>query len=228
MSEEQTEDNKIDIKSLGTKELDELTEEQVQYVRNQAMIRRNPKIVNAVTSALNGKEQDIIAGLAREPFAYITPEIEIITGLKVRFRSLYTFQTRDVSERTSEFMRVKKASELLAGQYMNQLFLVHGLESINGEPIGMAQLPENVWQLEGDKVKKACDEFVMKRMSSLDMRPQSLISALVTANQVFQEIYDDVVNLRSNDKEKIESRAERLVAGVGKSTGPQVAGQKPT
>lgn len=219
---------KIDVSLLTSADLDELSEEQAQYVREQSMRKRNPRITDIVREALKDKESDIIAGLAREPFAYVTPEIELMAGLKVKFRSLYTFQTRDVSERTAEFIRAKRATEMVAAQYMNQLFLVHGIESINSEPLGLVQLPESVWNFEGDKIATAMNEFVPKRMRALDARPQSLVSALVTANQVFQELYDDVVNLRGANKREIEAKAEKLVAAVGKSTGPQVAGQKPT
>ena len=226
-----SEDNKpepIDVSLLGVDELNQLSDEQVQYVRNQALIKRNPKVAAAVTQALEGKDQEIIAGLAREPFCYVTPEIEVLPGLKVSFRSLYTFQTRDVTERTAQFMRNSKSNEMSGAQYMNQLFLAHGLETINGEPVGMAQMPEGVWKMDAEKIKVACNEFMTKRMSALDMRPQSLITVLVTANQVFQELYDDVVNLRGSNKREIEAKAEKLVGAVGKSTGPQVAGQKPT
>ncbi len=219
---------KVDVQALSPMDLDKLSDEQVQYVRDQAMRKRNPRITAIVQEALKDKSDEIIAGLSREPYAYITPEIELMPGLKIRFRSLYTFQTRDVSERTAEFIKKTRATEMLAAQYMNQLFLVHGIETINGEPLGLVQLPEGVWNFEGDKIAVAMDGFVPKRMRALDARPQSLVSAFVTANQVFQELYDDVVNLRGSNKAEIEAKAEKLVAAVGKSTGPQVAGQKPT
>lgn len=218
----------FDVRLLLGAGLDALSDEQVQYVRDQAMRRRNPRISEIMHKALDEQAADIISGLARAPFAYVTPEIELMTGLKVKFRSLYTFQTRDVSERTAEFMRSKRASELMSAQYMNQLFLVHGIESINSEPLGNVQLPEEVWNFEGDKIEKAMNEFVPKRMRALDARPQSLVSALVTANQVFQELYDDVVNLRGTNTRELTDKAEKIVAAVGKSMGPQVAGQKPT
>lgn len=217
----------VDVRALTPRDLDQLTDEQANYVRNQALLRRNPEITRIVNAAMTGQEQDVVASLSRSPFAYLSPEMEV-SGVKVRFRSLYKFQTRDVNERTQKYMDKKRPSDFLVAEFMNQMFLVHAIETLNGEPLGSAQLGEGLIEADDEQREKALDAFVAKRMRALDVRPQSLISALVSANQVFQERFDDVVCLRGSSPDAIRERAEKIVAAVGKSTGPQVAGQKPT
>lgn len=218
----------IDVQMLSTTDLDKLSNEQVRYVHDAYLRRTNPRISDIVRGALKNEKEAIITGLSRPPFTYVTPEIELLAGLKVKFKSLFSFQTDDVTMRVQDFMRTKKATEMLGAQHMNKLFLAHGIDSINGEPLGGVMLAGDIWKSpNSESVSKAVDSFVVKRMTELDCMPQSLVSALISANQVFQGFYDDIVNLRG-DYDTVLDRAEGIVESVGKSTGPQLAGQKPT
>lgn len=227
MSEEQENERvPINVALLETSDLDKLSPEQVQYVRNQSMRKRNPKIYDKVMGTLKGLNAQVVESLSRAPFVFITPEIEI-NGVKVKFRSLWSAQTDDVLLATQKFIASKSATDLVANEHMGKLFLAHGVEHFNGEPPAMSALQDFSWKLEDEAMAKALTEFRNTRMRWLASMPQSLVGVLISANQVFQEFYDDVVNLRSDDGKSGE-RAQNLVEAVGKSTGPQVAGQSQT
>lgn len=220
----------LDVSRMTSDLLDKLSTEQVSYVQNMAMRRRNPEISRRVTAALAGQEPQVIASLGKWPPVYVSPEIELIMGVTVTFRSLLTVQSEDATEATQAFIREKRPSDMLAAQYMSQMFLCHGLQTFNGSPFANRQLGDDIASLMAnapDKAREALASMRATRNNHLAMMPASLVSALIAANEVFQGFYDGIVNLRGTPEE-VESKTKRLVAAVGNSIGPRVAGQKPT
>lgn len=216
----------FDVKVLTKEFLDAMTDNQANYVRNMVMRRKNMAIYEKVMEAMKGQEQKIIEGLARFPPVYISPDIEILTSVKVSFRSLITMQNDDAVEAANEYSRSKSPSEFQLATYLNRAFLAHGLERFNGDFLAQKGLTIDLG-VEQDSMVTMLGAFRVARMNALNMMSPSLVQVLIDANQAFQEFYDGVVSLRGSPQE-IEAKVKRLVDGVGKSTGPHTAGQKQT
>lgn len=193
MSEEQ----KIDIKSLSAEQLNQLTDDQVRIVKNLALARLNPDVVKAMKLAMSGKEEKIVASFTKPPFAFIGPEVEIVPGFNVSFRSLYEDQNYDVQMTTRRFMMDNDPSEVVAGMYLNKCYLVHSIHTVNGEPFGGIAMPEAYVQVAFERPEDAQQllrEMREKRMRSLGAYPTSMIVKLTDAHQVFQQMIDRVID----------------------------------
>jgi hypothetical protein len=218
-------ETRIDVKELGEDMLRELSDEQIAFVRNLSLERRSPKIHKAVNEALKGKEADVFQALTIRPYAFLSPEIDLMPGLKVQFRSLYGDQQDDVYEASQTYIREKRASELMATSYVSRLFLAYGLERVNGEPFGTRSTNgETIITLDAIKRVEHLRMIRDSRMSALGMYPQNIVSMLADAHQIFQEFIDRTVR---QDGSVMDS-AKKIVDSVGNSTGPQLAGQKQT
>lgn len=218
-------DMKMEVKELGEEKLRELSDDQVAFVRNLSLERRSPKIHKAVNDALKGKESDVFQALTSKPYAFLSPEIDLMPGLKVQFRSLYGDQQDDVYEASQAYIREKRASELMATSYVSRLFLAYGLERVNGEPFGTRSTNgETIISLDPIKRVEHLRMIRDARTAALGMLSQNIVSMLADAHQIFQEFIDKTVR---RDGAVMES-AKKIVDSVGNSTGPQLAGQKQT
>lgn len=216
----------FDVKALTSDFLDGLTDNQANYVRNMVMRRKNTAIYDKVMLVMKGKEQDIIEGLSHFPPVYVSPEIEIMSSIKVKFRNLITLQNDDAMDAANNYAKAKSPTEFQLATFLNRAFLAHAVETYNGEYLAGKNL--NVAKdADEESLVRMLGEYRKARMSHLNLMPPSVVQVLVDANQVFQEFYDGVVSLRGTPEE-IQTKLQRIADGVGKSTGPHTAGQKQT
>lgn len=197
MSEEK---EKIDITLLEPEQLEKLTSDQRQYVANLHTRSINPSITKMVKEAMGDKEEDIIAALTVPPFAYVSPEMEINKGFKVRLRTLYEDQTRDVQSSARTFAVEENPSEMMAAVYFNKCFLAHSLETVNGEPFAGISLPDayvNTASEDPERAQELLETMRLKRMRALGAYPQIMINRLSDAHNVFQQTVDAVVKGQS-------------------------------
>jgi hypothetical protein len=219
----------FDIKRLPADMLDGLSADQINYIQVQESRKGNPAIFDCVQAALKGKEDEVIGGLAKFPPVFISPEITLLPSMKVSFRSLFDRQVDDAMAMTKKHMS-GDISDLQATTFMAKAFLAHGIENLNGQPFGDIVLSTeavNMLVAGGKDGDEALMFFREKRMRALSMYPERVIALLVNAHQAFQQFYDGVVNLRGSPEE-ITAKVKKMAESVGKSTGPQVAGQNPT
>lgn len=185
-----------DVKELKPEQLDQLTDEQVRYVQNLATQRLDPKLAKVVKIALDGKEEDIIKSFTVPPYAYVGPEIEIIPGFNVRFRTLYEDQTYDVHQSSRKFLIDEDPSEVVAGMFLNKSFLAHSIHTVNGEPFGGKVLPDEYVQVafeDPDSAKEMLIELRKARLRTLGAYASQVIYKLTTAHQVFQQTIDGLL-----------------------------------
>jgi hypothetical protein len=190
-------DAKVDIQALTPKQLTELTDDQIRLVKNISTQRMNPEIVKAMRVALEGKESDIVAAFTKPPFAYVGPEVEILPGFNVSFRSLYEDQSYDVQMSARKFMMKEDPSDVVAGMYLNKCFLVHSINTVNGEPFGGISLPDAYVQVAFERPEEAremLEQMRDKRLRSLGAYPSQMIVKLTDAHQVFQQTMDGLLN----------------------------------
>jgi hypothetical protein len=186
----------MDVTELEQDDLEKLTSEQMQFVANLHTRAINPGITKMVKEALEGKEEEIIAAFTVAPYAYVGPEMEINKGFKVRLRSLYEDQTRDVQASARKFAMAESPSEMMAAVYFNKCFLSHSLEEVNGEPFAGVTLPPayvNVAFEDPERAQELLSTMRDKRMRTLGAYPQIMVNRLSDAHQVFQRTIDSVI-----------------------------------
>ena len=198
-SEPVQDEDEVDVQALTAEQLGKLTDEQIRFVKNIATQRMNPDIVKAMRVSLTGKEKDIVSSFTKPPFAYVGPEVEILPGFNVSFRSLYEDQSYDVQMSARRFMLKQDPSEVVAGMYLNKCFLVHSLHTVNGEPFGGIVIPDAYVQIAFERpedASKLLEEMREKRLRSLGAYPTQMIVKLTDAHQIFQQTIDGLLDNR--------------------------------
>jgi hypothetical protein len=225
----------VDVKALTGEQLEALTEDQVAYVQDLALRRSNPRLHGRIKDALKDKEKDIFSALCGDPFFYISPEIEIVPGFKVQYRTLYSMQQDDALEASAEFLRAATVkggvSNMVSTVHMSKCFLAHAIETTNSKPFGQSVLSREFFAMAMAQPAEAAKTLVdlrTKRMQAIALIPQHILQILIEGNQVFQASVDAITRIGGATPAALEASAMRVVDAVGKSTGPQVAGLKPT
>ena len=228
MSEEEVNEEKpIDVLKLGRSELESLSSEQVAYVIGISLRRQSPRIFDAVKAALKGKENDVIRAMISAGYKYISPEIEIMPGLKVSFQTMYELQLSDVYETTATASRTAK-SQNIAPAMMSKLFLCYSIHRLNGDYLGQTEFGSTFFEAMEQDIVSAEKTMIAareKRMHAISRMSPTIITALAAAQQSFQHFVDGVVDYRpTGDIVADTERAQALVGEVGKSQGPDRAG----
>lgn len=221
----------VDVPSLTDEELRKLTEKQIQFVLGMNVEKSNPDVVRRVFDALKGKQQAIMEAMISEPYVYISPAIEILPGFSVVFKTIYDFQQDDIWETAASAQDSSKAN-ITASAFLAKMFIVHGIHSINGSPPGGRSIDSKFVKLletapkEG---KEILENFRQARLADYSKRPPAILNVLHVAYSAFQRKVDDAINFRSTGDDEVDaSRAKEIAEAVGKSTGPERAGQPQT
>jgi len=235
-----TQDNEeFDIKSLkkeqlrllSKEQLDELSDDQYQYISFKSATRKSENLSAAIAKAMADQTMAIIEAMISEPFLYIGPEIEVIPGLKVVFQTMYDVQTSDIWEQSAIFEESSK-SNFNTQSNVVKLFLAHAVRSINGKPLGDVLIGKDFFLSMKSSPSEAKKTMVVardRRMEDLGRRPQALLQMIHQAHTIFGAHVDAAVHFSpSGDKDVDAKRIAEIADAVGKSTGPERAGQKQT
>lgn len=232
MSDEQV---PVDVKTLTDDQLEGLSDSQIDFVRDMGLRRQNQSLFSKVKTAMKDQEKAVFQALASPPFFYMAPEIEIMPGFKVRLRTLYSLQQDDAMDASAAFIIAARAkggvSEVVSTVHMSKCFLAHAMEFMNGLPFAGAVLRPEIFDMAIQTPAEAIKVIVdlrTKRMQAIAMIPQPVLQLLIEANQIFQQVIDSITRIGGETPEQMEERAKKIVGASGNSTGPQVAGQKPT
>lgn len=219
------------IRSLSNAQLDELSDDQFSYISFKSATRKSEALASKIAKAMEGQTPAIIEAMISEPFLYVGPEIEIIPGLKVVFQTMYDVQTSDIWEQSAIFEETSRSNFNTQANIV-KLFLAHAVRTINGKPLGDVVIGKDFFlsmKAAPAEAKKAMVVGRDRRMEDLGRRPQSLLQMIHQAHTIFGAHIDAAVHFSpSGDKDVDTKRIAEIADAVGKSTGPERAGQKQT
>ena len=221
------------IGTLGVKELNELNDNQVEYVAGLMPERLNKRIAVLVKEVmpLEKTRDAILSSMLSVTPIYISPEITILPGLKVRYQTLLDYQQEDIFEESAR-ARSSTLAQVNQATTMSKLFVAHSIHTINESPLANVVVGKALVDMLSADPAKGVETMVglrTKRMRELATKPPLVIQALYAGYVQFQSIVDAAVHFESSgDPEKDAARITDIVGAVGKSQGPERAGLAPT
>jgi len=173
-------DKKKIIQGLNYDDLKLLTDEQVRMIGNIEIDRVNPRAVDRVADAMEGKIDSILEALTTAPFIYTSDPISIFPTLNVRFSSTLSSMEMDSKKQVSDSYNRDETIDLSASR-VNMIFMAHAITWVNGEPCAMCSV---------DPSKVTDDEHLAlirgKRIEWMLSQPAHVLDRLFDFHRAFQ------------------------------------------
>lgn len=178
------------VRSLTKDDLRLLSDAQLRDTDAVSLERVNKKALSRVREVMEGKEGEILKALTEEPFIYVSPSIQILPTMKVRFASTLSSQEIDAKEAINKIYREDETLDLVSAR-VNLIYLAHSIVDVNGGPAGGVALdPEHSAQLLIPEAYEAAKEHLadirVKRVRWLLSQPPMIVDRMVEFSRAFQ------------------------------------------
>lgn len=188
MSENESEQKKAIIKSLGPKDLDQLSDDQLRMAEQISSRRVNDKALAKMTDVLKDQEGAMLRALTRSPFVYETPPVKVVPEFEIQLSSLLTPQIVDLGEQWDDIVTKGQVQNLAAFQF-NLVSLAHGLSRVNGQLCGGVEIPADfpsILRTNREEAKKIISNLRKARMDYLDSLSAPIIDRMSELQRAFQ------------------------------------------
>lgn len=184
------------IESLSLEDLRKFSSRQLMACRQVDLERVNKNARERVRTALKEQVTDIAKALTMAPFVYMSPEIQVMAGCRVKFASPIRAQTTDAHAQLNTFISECAPNEMQVSDQLNALLVAHSLYWYNDTDFGGVMFDAGEYQalraLKPEEAQKMLDAVRNARMSALEALSPHLHQRLVEYYQAFQMTIDEI------------------------------------
>lgn len=191
-----SEDRDALIASLEPADLEKLSDGQLKAVRDVLTRRQRERATKKLRELLADKAKEIAEALTTAPYVYLSPEVQVMTGVKVRFSTMMKSQLNDCYARFDEFLANENPTNMRSGDYLNSHFLAHTLTHYNGQEFGGVAFDPSEYQdlkrTSPENAQKVMESMRDQRLAALEDLSPIVHARLVEHYQAFQLVIEDM------------------------------------
>jgi len=184
------------VSEYEVKDFEELDIGVLQSAMRALHNRRATKIQDRMRAIMADEKKAVARALTESPYVYMTPEIKIMGGCKIRLSSMIKAQIDDAHEQLDHFIGKERPNDVRVGDYLNKCLLAHSLVEFNGQDFGGVRFDAEVYgglcMSDPEAAKGMLSELRNQRFRALSLISPHIHDRILLYYNAFQAVFDEM------------------------------------